>query len=462
MKSNKADISLIRKYLNGELDARAMYDLERLAQDDPALMDTIQGMESSTEDVDESNLTDISRMISQRVQNGQPDRQINSEAEEVSAGNTRNLWADKINWKPWIAAASLFIISSIGILLWVQRPADPQVTQTNSIAQEQQQIKTPEIITATPDTVPSISTASPEIKTDLAVLSRRKINPVVKEKSQTTLTMPEVYSRMKTVDQLLKDSASVLIAKTGQPKANAANALDEVSIIGYAAQRKTATTGAISIMQSNVDSTLKTDSFQTALAGKVAGVSVMNSGNNLQKIITGTVTDKITKDPVPGASVLLRGLNKGITTDPDGKFSLAIPSKAKTLSVSIIGYENQEVKLDKNNTLHIAMAPSNQALSEVVVTNYGEANMEKAHPVSGWVAYKKYLEENALSINGYSGNVTISFIINRKGIPTDLRIIEGNNTILNQRAMRLLLDGARWIRNPGNVNEEITLSIKFH
>jgi hypothetical protein len=465
VKNNKADISLIRKYLNGELDARAMYDLERLAQDDPALMDMIQGVENSTEDIDESNLTDISRMISLRVQNSRSGQQIGSKTEELGTDNfTIPKTENRINWKLWMAAASLFIISSIGVMLWVQRPSDPQVIEDNSIAQDQQQVTTPEIVKAKPDTVQSRGTILPEIKTDIAVLSRKKINPVITQSSRATLAIPEEDSRTKVVDQLLMDSNSVLMAKTEQLKTNSdtMSGLNEVNIIRYAAKRKMQTSAAITIAQSKVDSTLKTDSFQTALAGKVAGVSVMNSSNNLQKIITGTVTDKITNDPVPGAAVILRGQDRGITTDPKGMFSLAVPPKTNTLLVSVIGYEQQEVKLNKNNTLHIAMAPSNQFLNEVVVTGYGAAKMEKSHPANGWIAYNKYLADNARSVNGYGGKVTIAFTIDRKGNPADLRIVEGNSSVLNQRAMRLILDGSQWIRNPKNVYEEVTLIINFH
>ena len=42
--SKKNDILQIRKYLNGELNARAMHQLERRAQDDPFLMDAMKVM----------------------------------------------------------------------------------------------------------------------------------------------------------------------------------------------------------------------------------------------------------------------------------------------------------------------------------------------------------------------------------------------------------------------------------
>jgi len=44
--SKQTDISQqIRKYLNGELDARAMHQLEKEAQNDPFLMEALEGYE---------------------------------------------------------------------------------------------------------------------------------------------------------------------------------------------------------------------------------------------------------------------------------------------------------------------------------------------------------------------------------------------------------------------------------
>jgi TonB-dependent SusC/RagA subfamily outer membrane receptor len=64
--AKKPNIEQIRKYLNGELDARAMFKLERQAHNDPFLWDVLKGMESSGED-HRSNLDGIDQLIKQRV-----------------------------------------------------------------------------------------------------------------------------------------------------------------------------------------------------------------------------------------------------------------------------------------------------------------------------------------------------------------------------------------------------------
>lgn len=57
----------LRKYLNGELDARAMHKLEREAHNDPFLWDVMKGMEGSDED-HQANLDAIDKLINEQVE----------------------------------------------------------------------------------------------------------------------------------------------------------------------------------------------------------------------------------------------------------------------------------------------------------------------------------------------------------------------------------------------------------
>ncbi len=59
------DISQIRKYLNGELDARAMHRLEKRAQEDPFLMDALEGYNNRKDQ--QNNLDEVQRKLQKRV-----------------------------------------------------------------------------------------------------------------------------------------------------------------------------------------------------------------------------------------------------------------------------------------------------------------------------------------------------------------------------------------------------------
>ena len=61
------DIIQIRKYLNGELNARAMHELERRALDDPFLADALEGFEHAPPD-QEGNLAELTDRLRQRTE----------------------------------------------------------------------------------------------------------------------------------------------------------------------------------------------------------------------------------------------------------------------------------------------------------------------------------------------------------------------------------------------------------
>ena len=57
-----------------------------------------------------------------------------------------------------------------------------------------------------------------------------------------------------------------------------------------------------------------------------------------QTKVTGKVVDE-TNEPLPGASVVIKGTSTGGQTDFDGNFTLNAPSNSGTLVISFIGYE---------------------------------------------------------------------------------------------------------------------------
>ena len=74
--------------------------------------------------------------------------------------------------------------------------------------------------------------------------------------------------------------------------------------------------------------------------------------------------------PVVGASVLVKGTQIGTITDIDGNFNLPnVPESAKTLVVSYIGMQTQEVAVKPQ--MNITLVPDAQQIDEVVVVAYG-------------------------------------------------------------------------------------------
>lgn len=94
--------------------------------------------------------------------------------------------------------------------------------------------------------------------------------------------------------------------------------------------------------------------------------------NNAVKEIKGTVTDATTNEPLPAASVVVKGTNVGTSTDYDGTFKLNIPDDAEILVISFIGYKTLEVPIGDRMVFNIQLEPDLLvSLEDVVVVGYG-------------------------------------------------------------------------------------------
>lgn len=91
-----------------------------------------------------------------------------------------------------------------------------------------------------------------------------------------------------------------------------------------------------------------------------------------QVSISGIVTDKKLNEPIIGASVVVKGTSNGCITDLDGNFQLNNVASGSTLVVSYIGYQTQEIPLQKGKTSYqVTLSEDTQTLDEVVVVGFG-------------------------------------------------------------------------------------------
>jgi len=89
-----------------------------------------------------------------------------------------------------------------------------------------------------------------------------------------------------------------------------------------------------------------------------------------EKVLKGIVTDE-TDQPVPGASIFIKGTSTGTVTGLNGEYSLKLPATATMISVSYIGYTTQEIRLTGKPVLNVKIVPSAIGLKDVVVVGYG-------------------------------------------------------------------------------------------
>ncbi|MDB5224280.1 MAG: hypothetical protein JWN83_2947 [Chitinophagaceae bacterium] len=83
------------------------------------------------------------------------------------------------------------------------------------------------------------------------------------------------------------------------------------------------------------------------------------------RTITGKVTDE-NGQGIPRASVIVKGTQIGTTTNSDGNFTLNVPANAKTLVISSVNMNIQEVAV-KSGNIDVALVPKANNLEEVVI-----------------------------------------------------------------------------------------------
>ncbi|GHV21454.1 SusC/RagA family TonB-linked outer membrane protein [Bacteroidia bacterium] len=114
--------------------------------------------------------------------------------------------------------------------------------------------------------------------------------------------------------------------------------------------------------------------------------------------LAGKILDVRTSEPLPGASVIIAGTNKGVSTGIDGSFSILV-SPNDELNVVYLGYKTVREKINKRTYIEILLEEESYTFDEVVVLGYG-TETRKAN-LSVAASNKKISED----IKSRSGNI---------------------------------------------------------
>lgn len=89
-------------------------------------------------------------------------------------------------------------------------------------------------------------------------------------------------------------------------------------------------------------------------------------------VIKGKVVDA-QNQTMPGVTIVLKGTTRGVTTDIDGNFTFNLQSGdlGKTLQVSYVGFQTEEIKIEDERFLNIVLSEDIGLMDELVVIGYG-------------------------------------------------------------------------------------------
>ncbi len=95
--------------------------------------------------------------------------------------------------------------------------------------------------------------------------------------------------------------------------------------------------------------------------------------NAQTQVISGTITDQASGEPLFGANVLIRELSRGSSTDPDGRFMIQdLPAGSYEIEISYIGFESLvkaiEVTAGQTSRIDFKLIPGSLSLGDIQIT----------------------------------------------------------------------------------------------
>lgn len=457
MDDSKKDISQIKKYLNGELDARAMHQLEREAQDDPFLMDAIDGFEKSAA-ADAFNFDDLDQRLAGRIGESKVHKMF--------------------PWKYYAAAASVLLFFTVGYLMWPK----PEAQQKLQVADLVQPAAPIDHTATTADT----GMPPPQVQPSIALSKKqiRQSGTIIKAGAKGSVSSYHNIPADSSADNLAVLNESVVTKEyspvEAKPKDSAANSFRQPfakvnantvakSTFGNANAAKNygnvGSAPAVRPVVPNFDSvTLKEIT--------IPGLAKLNPGAIATKTamqpetLSSKVKDAAVKMPKKGNNAMLSQLGLPLNpnlrtptknetqTDADGRLNLPTNGQAAA-DAKTPGYVASRSASSKTDE---AAKPEGSNTGAAAYSKIKPDNIKEAHPKMGWDAYNKYLKAKA---TGSSGTVRLSFAVDAKGLLSDFRVLKSVDEATDKKAIDLVKNGPAWAADVSGKAKTVEVKVVF-
>jgi TonB-linked SusC/RagA family outer membrane protein len=160
--------------------------------------------------------------------------------------------------------------------------------------------------------------------------------------------------------------------------------------------------------------------------------------------ISGLVTSKSDKMPLPGANIVIKGKSLGTTTDFDGKYFLKVPRAYEVLIFSYQGFKTQEVQIENQTIINVTLEEDAAQLDEIVVIGYGNARKKDVTGASSSIKAKDLQAVQATTADDFlQGRVSGLLLTQTSGQPgaaTSVRI-RGSGSINASNEPLYVIDG---------------------
>lgn len=451
----------IEKYHKGLLSAKEMHDLEKAAMDDPFLADALEGYAVAGVNAS-TDITELKERLAQKT----------TTAKVIPLNTTER----KNDFKLLKVAAMLIFVAGAAFAVY-QFGFNKK---KESIAQNELVKATENKLTENADSNTSNTTVAATQK------------PIINETVEQSIVADQASSASGSGATVKKDVAISIddekainsspaamppVVKNNEPQRAIGNATEK-KILG----KEEAKPGSIVTANQEADavaSKAKTAERLENLESQKRSVAAdkkaedQNNRNQATNIFRGRVTDQ-NNVGVPFANVTNLEENTGTYTDVRGYFNLTYPDSILDVQVRSIGFENNNVQLrNAAPTNQVVLQDDRSSLSEVVISkqkpnlqarsNNNSMQLEEPEPSDGWGYYDNYLVNNIQLPDEYkskpvmTGEVRVSFEVNKNGEPVNFKIIKSLCNKCDKEAIRLIKEGPKWIRKAKNGRTTVTI-----
>ncbi len=448
----------IQQYLDGRMNAAEMHAMEKAALEDPFLADAIEGIELAKKEYNNDTINNDLVQLRNQI------------AEKSNAGKVRAIASFRW-WRVAAAAIVLIVFGAVTYTFWLKDESKQKLIVVNENKPA----------TIEPSAAPSNKAITQETDTFNKDISR------LEEKIKS----PGIEAEKKSAGELDKStkqeiaSAPPVAIKEDNPPVSVPTKIVEAKEISAAVQNKdrskkdTIDTDTVLARNQNFieyetqkKSTVTDDELagivtekkskdKTVVAGYGTKKASPVTGNTTLNYFNGRVTDNNNR-PIANATVQLANTRNGYVTDQNGNFRIPSTDSSVNVTITGVGFGVQNIQLRNDLAInHVQLQPSSAALSEVVVTKpnarreksnyktkYPSVLIQDAEPANGWIEYDKYIESNKRinpdDPNAKSGEVVVSFQVNRKSELSDFKIEQRLSVAQDAEAIRLIKEGPSW------------------
>lgn len=136
-----------------------------------------------------------------------------------------------------------------------------------------------------------------------------------------------------------------------------------------------------------------------------------------RRTVRGVVFDE-EGEALPGVNVVVKGTTTGIVTDFNGRYSLEVADENSVLTFSYIGFNKQDVKVGRRQTIDVTLTEATAEMEEVLVVGYGAQKKESITGAISAIRTDDLKKSSAVNLsNALSGRISGLTIVQSSGMP---------------------------------------------